>query len=71
MLFIHDESATKQTALRRRNPKFIPVSINGLIGELRKQIPTARLAGLSPRVLGREVGPIRVRRATHNSRAAP
>ena len=64
MLFIHDESATKQTALHRRNPKggkglrvtlkpqsskFIPSSINGLIGGLRKQILTARLAGLPPR----------------------
>ena len=64
MLFNHDESATKQTALRRRNPKdceglrvsvkpqgskFIRASINGLIGGLRKQILTARLAGLSPR----------------------
>ena len=54
MLFIHDESATKQTALRRRNPKggkglrvsvklqgskFIAASVNGLIGGLRQANP--------------------------------
>ena len=64
MLFIHDESATKQTALRRRNPKGgkgLPVAgkldspscnvfpLFTCLTLFVRQTLSARLAGLSPR----------------------